>query len=84
MFKEFFVYPLAPAHSNPSPTFSQPLKNNSRSYAQIKIRPFYCTKFFIAPVKDFRLVREMQECTTVFFHRKKTKNNHKNVRKTCY
>ena len=26
----------------------------------------------------------MQECTTVLFHRKKTKNNHKNVRKTCY
>ena len=26
----------------------------------------------------------MQECTTVLFHRKKTKNNHKNVRETCY
>ena len=26
----------------------------------------------------------MQECTTVLFHRKKTKNNHKNIRKTCY
>ena len=26
----------------------------------------------------------MQECKTVLFHRKKTKNNHKNVRKTCY
>ena len=26
----------------------------------------------------------MQECAAVLFHRKKTKNNHKNVRKTCY
>ena len=26
----------------------------------------------------------MQECTAVLFHRKKTKINHKNVRKTCY
>ena len=26
----------------------------------------------------------MQECTTFLFYRKKTKNNNKNVRKTCY
>ena len=26
----------------------------------------------------------MQECTGVLFHRKRTKNNQKNVRKTCY
>ena len=26
----------------------------------------------------------MQECTTFLFHRKKTKNNNKNVRKTCF
>ena len=27
---------------------------------------YYCTKFVIAPVKVFRLVREMQEYTTEF------------------
>ena len=43
----------------------------------------YCAKYSIAFVKGLWLVRKMQECTTVFFHRKKTKNNHKNVRKTC-
>ena len=47
-------------------------------------KPFHCTKFVIAPVKGFWLVREMQECTTVLFHRKMTKNNHKNERKICY
>ena len=26
----------------------------------------------------------MQECITFLFHKKKTKNNNKNVRKTCY
>ena len=26
----------------------------------------------------------MEECTSILFHRKKTKNNHKNVRRTCY
>ena len=30
------------------------------------IKPFYCTKFFIAAVKSFRLVRDMQECTAEF------------------
>ena len=44
----------------------------------------FIVQFVKAPVKGFRLIREMQECTTVLFHRKKTKNNHKNVRKTCY
>ena len=67
MFKKFYIYPLAPGHSNASPTFYKPLKNNSQSYAQTKIKPFYCTKFVIAPVKGFYLVREMQERTTVSF-----------------
>ena len=35
-------------------------------YTQTKIAPFYCTKFVIVPVKGFRLVREMQECTAEF------------------
>ena len=48
------------------------------------MKPFCCTEFVIAPVKGFRLVREMQQGTTFLFHRKKTKNNNKNVRKTCY
>ena len=47
------------------------LLTTSQSYAQTKIKPFYCKKFVIAPVKGFRLVRAMQECTTVLFHRKK-------------
>ena len=36
------------------------------SFTQTKVKPFYCTKFFIAPVKSFFLVKEMQECTTEF------------------
>ena len=69
----FFIYPLAPELH-----LLSFIKNNSQSYAQTKIKPFHCTKFV------FRLVKEMQECTAVLFHRKKIKNNHKNVRKTCY
>ena len=65
MFKKFFVHPLAPVHYNPSLTFYQPLKNNSRNYAQTKMKSFLCVKFVIAPVKGFWLVREMQECTAV-------------------
>ena len=70
MFKKSFIYPLAPAHYNLSPTFLKN-KNNPQSYAQTKIKPFYCTKFVIALVKGFRLVREVQGCATVLFHRKK-------------
>ena len=65
--KRSLYYPLAPAHYNPSLTFYKPLNNNSQSYAQTKIKPFYCTKSVIAPVKGFRLVRAMQECITVLF-----------------
>ena len=34
-----------------------------QSSTQTKIKPFYCTKFVIAPIKGFRLVREMPEGT---------------------
>ena len=47
-----------------SPTVYQPLKNNSQNSTQNKIKPFYCTMFAIAPVKN--LVRKMKECTTEF------------------
>ena len=77
MSKKFFI------HYNPSLSLCEPLKNNSQSYAQTNVKPFYCTKCVIAPVKGFWFVREMQECTTVLFHRKKTKNNHM-LLKTCY
>ena len=33
----------------------------------------FIVQFVIAPVKCFRLVKEMQECTTALLHRKKTK-----------
>ena len=82
--KSFLIYSFGPAHYNSSLTFYLPLKNNTQSYVQTKIKPFYCTKFVIAPAKGSHLVREMQECTAVLFHRKKTKRNHKNVRKTYY
>ena len=42
------------------------LKNNSQSSTQTKIKPFYCRKFVIAPVKGFCLVREVPECTIEF------------------
>ena len=42
---------------------------NTQSSAQTKMKPFYCTKFVIAPFKGFRLLREckkvMQECRNV-------------------
>ena len=69
--KRSLYYPLAPAHYNPSLTFYKPLNNNSQSYAQTKIKPFYCTKSVIAPVKGFRMVRAMQKCITVLFQMKK-------------
>ena len=37
----------------------------------------YCTKFIIASIKDFRLVRAIQECTPVLFHRKKKEQSQK-------
>ena len=37
-----------------------------QSSTQTKIKLFYCTKFVIAPVKGFRLVRKMPECTIEF------------------
>ena len=37
-----------------------------QSSTQTKIKPFYCTKFFIAPVKGFRLVGEMPEYSIEF------------------
>ena len=30
------------------------------------------------------MMQEIQKCKTVLFYKKKTKNNHKSVRKTCY
>ena len=71
MFKKFFIYPLALVHYNPSLTFYEPLRNNSESYVQTKSKPFYFRKFVITLVKGLWLVTEMQECPTVFFHRKK-------------
>ena len=59
-------FKLSPARYNPSPTVYQPLKNNSQSFTQTKMKPFYCTKFVIAPVKGFRLIREMHKCITEF------------------
>ena len=47
------------------------LLTTSQSYAQTKIKPFYCTKFVIAPIKGIHPVRAVQECTTVLFLRKK-------------
>ena len=43
---------------------------------QKKINHFVVPKFVVAPVKGFRLVREMQECTTVLFQWKKTKKKY--------
>ena len=37
-----------------------------QSSTQTKIQPFYCTKFVVAPVNAFRLVRKIPECTTEF------------------
>ena len=71
MFKKFFIYPLALVHYNPSLTFYEPLRNNSESYVETKSKPFYFRKFVITLVKGFWLVTEMEECPTVFFHRKK-------------
>ena len=69
--------------------FINHLRITLKSSTQTKMKPFYCTKFVIAPVKDFRLVRETQECTTVLFHRKKTKKKYQNSKenmllKTCF
>ena len=49
------------------------IKMNSQSHAQAKFKSFYCTEFVIASVKGFRLLREMQECTTFLFHTRKDK-----------
>ena len=38
---------------------------------------FYYTKFIIAPINDFRLVRAIQECTPVLFYRKKKEQSQK-------
>ena len=38
----------------------------TQSFTQTKMKPFYCTKFVIAPVKGFRLIREMHKCITEF------------------
>ena len=56
----------------------------TQSYSQTKIKPFYCTKSVIAPVKGLRQVRAMQECTSFISQVKERKNNNKNVRKTYY
>ena len=64
-------------------TFYQPLKNNSQSYAQTKIKRFPCTKFVIAPIKGFWLITEMQECTTVFISQEKDKGQSQKCKKTC-
>ena len=43
---------------------------------QKKINHFIVPKFVIVPVKGFQLLREMQECRTALFHRKKTKKKY--------
>ena len=35
---------------------------NISTFTQTIIKPFYCAKFVIAPVKSLHLVREMPEC----------------------
>ena len=40
--------------------------NFFHSSTQTKIKPVYCTKFAIAPVRGCSLVRQIQECTTEF------------------
>ena len=66
------------------------LKITLKSSTQIKIKPFYCTKFVIALVKGFLLLRDMPKCTAEFskkflvvdfsnisfFHSKKTKKKY--------
>ena len=37
-----------------------------QSSTETKIKLFYCTKFVIAPVKGFRLLRKLPECTIEF------------------
>ena len=57
------------------PPFINHLKHlpiNLKVLLKTKVKQFYCTKFVIATVKGFRLVRKMQECTTEF----SKKNNH--------
>ena len=44
----------------------KPFKSSSQRSTQRKTILFCCTKFVIAPVEGFHLVREMQECTTKF------------------
>ena len=61
-----YLYQLNLPRYNPSHTVYWTLKHNSQSSTQTKIKLFYCTKFVIVPVKDFCLVREMQEFTTEF------------------
>ena len=51
---------------------------------QKKINHFIVPMFIIAPVKGFRLVRKTQECTTVYFTRKRQRKSTKNLKKTCY
>ena len=51
------------------PPFINHLKHlqiNLKVLLKTKVKQFYCTKFVIATVKGFRLVRKMQECTTEF------------------
>ena len=61
-----YIYQLPPARYNPSPTVYEPLKNNPQISTRTKFKTFYIRKFVIAPVKGFRLVEEMQECSTEF------------------
>ena len=60
------MYQLPPTRYNPSRTVYEPLKNKPQISTRTKIKPFYFRKFVIAPVKGFRLVEEMQECSTEF------------------
>ena len=43
------------------------------------MKPFYCTKFVIAPMKGFRLVRDMPECKTELSKKKKKKKNSRDI-----
>ena len=60
-----YIYKSPPPITIHFPPFINHLKITFCS-AQTKIKPFYYTKFAIAPVKGFRPVRDMPECTSEF------------------
>ena len=70
MYKYIFIYILYDLPSvliHVLPFFNRlKITLKVQSSTQTKIKPFYCTKFVIAPVKGFHLVRETPECNIEF------------------